>query len=95
MIRLTFIAGGGIRKVFIDDRIINFLTAETSFVPLVVDLDNLDKLNSKIKKTLGKEAKKTLQEISLLETEEDIANDIIKDFQKTGWRKIKKENGLS
>jgi len=86
MIKLVFVIGGAIRKVFINGRKISLLTAEANFVPIEIDLDKI----SDIKKELSPEEELLLKEIALLETEEDMAKDIIKDFQKRGWRLINK-----
>ena len=40
---------------------------------------------------MSKADRKVMKELSTLGTEEEIARDITKDFQKTGWRLIKKE----
>ena len=94
MIRLTFAIGGNIRRVYIDKRVISMLTAETGWVPVKMDLDKLESSNSlqkKIQSKLGEDDLKLLKEIALLETEEDMAKDIINDFQSTGWRCIRRE----
>lgn len=87
MIELSFIAGGNIRKVVIDKRKISLLTAETGWIPISMDLDRIDE---KIEKKMGKEGAKLLKEISSLNSEEEMARDITKDFQRTGWRLVKK-----
>jgi len=83
MIELIFSTGGAIRKVYINGRKVSLLTAETNFVPVEI---NLDKISNKLKKRLSKEEINLLKEISLLKTEQEMARDIIKDFQKSGWR---------
>lgn len=89
MIHLHFVAGSAYRKVYIHHRKISMITPETGFQPMQFDLDNLPKkLNGK---ELGKENLKLLKEISKLETEEEMKKDVIKDFQSTGWRCIKRE----
>ncbi len=88
---LTFVIGGNVRKVFINGRVISILTKETGFVPIEIDLDNLDILNETIKSKVDEEQLNLLEEISHLKTEEEMAKDIIKDFQSSGWRLIKKE----
>jgi len=89
MIKLIFVTGGGMRKVIIDGRVVHFTSIEFGYKPLSINLDKLDEEREKIDK-LNLE-KEDILEISLLKTEEDIANDIIKDFQKTGWRKTIKQ----
>lgn len=90
MIKLSFVCGSALRKVKIDKRTISMATKETGFVPMVMDLDKLDSNNQKkkIRKKLGKDGLKVMKEIALLNTEEEMAKDITKDFQSTGWRKI-------
>lgn len=89
MIRLAFGIGGALRQVTINKRIISLMTKETGYVPIQMDLD---KMNEKsIKKQMGKDGLKFMKEISHLKNEEDMAKDIIKDFQETGWRLVKKE----
>ena len=88
MIKLTFAIGGNLRKVFINKRKISLLTAETGWQPISIDIDNIDE---KLSKKISEEEMKLIKEISKLNSEEEIAKDIVKDFQKTGWRLCKKE----
>ena len=89
MIKLSFVTGGALRKVFIDGRKISMMSQETGFTPISMDLD---KINEKtIKKKMGKEGLDFMKQISKLETEDEMARDVIKDFQSTGWRLIKRE----
>ncbi len=87
MKQISFTRGAGLRKVFINKRVISFLTAELNFQPLKIDLDKLDEEKEKIGK-MGID-KETLEELSKLQTEEEIALDVINDFRKSGWRKIR------
>jgi len=87
---LVFVAGGKLRRIFINNREISFLTSETGFHPIVINLDKLNKLDENIKSKMGEEQIKLIEEIPNLHSEEEIAKDIIKDFQSTGWRLIKK-----
>ena len=92
MLRLDFLRGGAIRKVFVDGRKISFLAAELGFQPLEIDLSTLDKKEDELKEMkLNKEELDMIQNLSLLGDEDEIAKDIIKDFKKTGWRYIKRE----
>lgn len=77
------------RKVNIEGRKIYMMSQETGFTPQVMDLDKLD--SSKLKKKMGNEEMKLMKEIANFNTEEEMAEDIIKDFQRTGWRLAKKE----
>lgn len=83
MITLKFIQGGNIRNVTIKDRKIYFTSSETNFEPVTIDLDKVDSKQFK-------DWKDFIEEIKELENEEEKAKDIIKDFQKTGWRLISK-----
>ena len=87
MIKLIFAIGGALRKVFINNRKVSLLSAETNFVPVEIDLDKID---NNLKKKISDEEKILLKEVALLRTEEDMANDIKIDFQKKGWRLIKR-----
>jgi predicted nucleic acid-binding Zn-ribbon protein len=87
---LVFTIGGGLRKVFIFGRKISFLSAETNYTPFEIDLDKLEDKENKHKLKQMKADKNFLNELSKLQTEEEIAKDIIKDFQKSGWRLMKK-----
>lgn len=93
MIKLTFAIGGNIRRVFIDKRVITLMTAETGFQPIQMDLDKLESksMQKKIKKQMGKDGLSFMKEVALLNTEEEMEQDVIKDFQKTGWRCVKRE----
>ncbi len=87
MKKLSFTRGAALRRVFINKRVISFLTAELNNVPLKIDLDKLEEEKDKIKKM--KIDKETLKELSKLKTEKEIALDIINDFEKLGWRIIR------
>lgn len=89
MIKLSFITGGALRKVNIEGRKIFMMSQETGFTPQLMDLDKLN--NKELKKKMGVEQMRLMKEIAGLDTEEEMAQDIIKDFQRTGWRLVKKE----
>ncbi len=86
MIRLNFMVGGSMRRVLIEDRIITFLCEELNDVPLKLNLDKLNEEKEKIKQ-LNFDVDE-LKKISKLKTERQIADDIIEDFKKTGWRLV-------
>lgn len=93
MIELTFITGGAIRKVVIQDRNISLLSAELGFMPFTIDLDKIDDENNKKKikeMKLSEEEEEEMKELAKLGTEEEIAKDITKDFQAKGWRMVKR-----
>lgn len=87
MIKLSFVRGSALRRVFIDGRKVSLLTGELGNTPLTIDLNKLDEQKDKIKEM--NMDKKELEKLSKLKTEEEIAKDITKDFRKSGWRKIK------
>ena len=89
MIQLAFIRGSGLRKVIIKGREIAFILPELNNVPLVLNLDKLEEHKEDIKQM--KIDKETLDELMQLVTEEDLANDIMKDLKRTGWRVLKKD----
>ena len=90
--KLTFISGSSIRRVFIKDRKITFIVPELKFQPLVFDLNKLDEQKDKFTKMkLSNEDVKLLYGLAFLNDEEAMAKDVISDFKKTGWRLIKKE----
>ena len=91
MRRLTFAIGGNIRKVVIDNRVLTFLSAETGFTPIRIDLDQLGEKQKQIEKNMGEDGMKFMKEVALLKTEDDMEKDIIKDFQSTGWRCVMRE----
>lgn len=88
MKQLNFVRGGGYRKVIVKGREISFILPELNNVPLVINLDELDKHKSDLSKM--KIDKKTLSELLKLKTEEDLVRDITKDLKKSGWRLYKK-----
>lgn len=87
MKQISFTRGAALRRVFIDGRKISFLAAELNFEPLKIDLDKLEEQKEKIKKM--KIDKETLEQLAKLRTEKEIALDVINDFEKSGWRRIR------
>lgn len=87
MIRLSFVSGSNLRKVLIHKRSISFMSRETNFIPVAMDLDKLKV--DEIKSKLGKEGLEQIEEIAKLNTEQEMADDIKKDFKETGWKLIK------
>ena len=88
MIQISFTRGAALRRVFINRRVISFLTGELNNVPLKIDLDKLDEQRDKIHKM--KMDRQMLKQIAKLRTEREIALDITYDFEKAGWRKIRR-----
>lgn len=89
MINLAFTRGSSMRKVNIDGNTISMMSQETGFLPMKMDLDKLD--DSKVLKKMDGSQRKEVEEISKLASEDEKARDIIRDFQQSGWRCIKKE----
>ena len=84
-----FGAGSQIRKVLIKGKKISMMTGETGFTPMVMDLEKLTP--EQIEKM--KLDQQFMKELKLLKNENDMARDIIRDFNKTGWRVIKRKDG--
>lgn len=63
------------------------MSRETNFIPVAMDLDKLKV--DEIKSKLGKEGLEQIEEIAKLNTEQEMADDIKKDFKETGWKLIK------
>ncbi len=87
MKQISFTRGSALRRVFINRRQISFLTAELNNVPLKIDLDKLEEEKEKIDKM--NVDPDLLEELAQLKTEEEIALDIITDFEKAGWRRLR------
>lgn len=88
MIQISFLRGSALRRVFINGRTISLLTGELNNVPLKIDLDKLDEQEDKIKKMeLDKDM---LLELSRLQTEKEISLDVINDFEKSGWKRVRR-----
>ena len=87
MIKLSFVRGSALRRVFINGRKVSLLTGELGNTPLTIDLDKLDEQKDKIKEM--NMDKKELEKLVKLKTEEEIAKDITKDFRISGWRSIR------
>ena len=88
MIQLSFLRGSALRRVFINGRVISLLTGELNNVPLKIDLDKLDEQKDRIKKMELDE--KMLKELSRLQTEKEISLDVIHDFEKSGWVRVRR-----
>lgn len=88
MIRLSFTRGSSLRKVSIKGKKISFISQETNFEPLVIDLDKLE--SSDVFSKMDKKEKVFMKDVSKLKTEGDRAKDIITDFQRSGWRCIQR-----
>ena len=81
---LAFVKGSSIRRIIIVGRTITFIIPENRFVPIKIDLDKLDSNPEMLANY-----KDDLEKLKHLQSEEDMVLDITKDFQKSGWRKIR------
>lgn len=87
MIQLGFVQGSRVRRVVIKGKEVSLMSSETGFVPLKLDLNKLEEQKEKFTKLkLTEEDIKTLHELRKLGSEQEMADDIKKDFKKTGWR---------
>lgn len=80
MIKVNFIRGSIVREATINGRVVTLLTPELNYQPLEIDLDKLDINNPKFAGM-----KDLIRELSNLESEKDILDDLKKDFVKSGW----------
>ncbi len=89
MIQLGFVQGSRVRRIKIDGKEVSIMSSETGFVPLKFNLDKLEENKDKFKEfKLTEEDIKVLNELKELGSEQKMANDIKKDFKKTGWKVI-------
>lgn len=84
MIYLSFVMGSKLRKITIDGRVVSMLSSEVNFLPFKIDLNKLTQED--INKY--KMDKKLMDELKELKTEEEISQNITKEFRQSGWRKI-------
>lgn len=87
MKQLSFIRGGELWRIVIREREISFILPLLNNVPLTINLDKLDEHREDIVKM--KMDDETLEELSQLETEEDMAKDITSDLRIMGWRLLR------
>lgn len=89
MINLRFQRGSAFIQVRIENRTIEFITPMLNMQPIKIDLDKLDEYKERIEKmNIDNEF---IEELSKLETEQQMADDLVKDLQKNGWEVV--ENG--
>ena len=92
MIIMNFMAGAAMRKVIVKGRTFSLIAPETNFVPLTVNLDKLNEMEGKISKmNLSADAYMDIERLAKFASEKEIAEDIEKDFRKTGWRLVSKK----
>ena len=89
MIRMKFMIGSAIREVVVNGRTFSLISPELNFVPITINLDRIEEHEDTIKKM--KFDKELIRQMQELETEEEIAEDIYKDFKKMGWKKVFEE----
>jgi hypothetical protein len=93
MINLVFMRGSEVRKVNISGRLVVLLISLTGYEPIEINLDNIkmSQIKAKMKKAQYEEFAGLLRQLKKLKTESDIYLDIKRDFQKTGWRLVKRD----
>lgn len=84
MIIKRYTQKGIVRTIKVEGRKVTILTPELNFVPFEIDLDRLNKDDERFSKL--NDLKKLIEEIAELNTEQEMINDVTKDFKKTGWR---------
>ena len=89
MIKLVFGVGSAIREIRIKDDKVMMISNETNFTPVMLDKEKIRKLKNV--RGLKRSDKQLINEVKKLNTEEEMAQDIINDFKKTGWALVKKE----
>ena len=92
MIKMLFCAGSAVRRVYIKDKVVSLLTPENNFVPMQIDLNNLEANKSKLKGSFNMDDP-IWGELSKLTSDEVIAEDIVHDFKKGGWRLLSTKYG--
>lgn len=106
MLELTFVKNHAIRKVFIKDKIVTLITPEFNYQTISFDEDkynllkqsnNISELSNLSEEELNKQDKKVVDLVNEIKyskidfnDEEALKQDLIKDFQETGWRCIKR-----
>lgn len=95
MIELTFMIGGDITKFKIDKKRIQFLAKPTGYVYAewspILSADKLSRLRIKKGEQWYKEYLKAEEKFLNMDSEEEIAEDLIEDMEKSGLELIKKE----
>ncbi len=85
-------AGAAIRKVIVKGRTFSLIAPEANFVPLTVNLDKLNEMKGQISEMdLAADIYMDVERLAKFASEKEIAEDIEKDFKKTGWRLVTKK----
>lgn len=88
MIELHFVRSGGLIRVFIRNKVITMIAPQLGNQPVTFDVNKAqEKLDDKMMKLL--EAV-NLKDFSEFIDDEACAKSIIKDFQESGWRCVKR-----
>ncbi len=90
MIEMHFVRKSSLRRIYIKDRQITMITPEMNYQPMEIPLAKLwtaSESDPRAKKALQESG---VKEISYYDTDEKIAEEILKDFQLSGWRCIKR-----
>ena len=75
------------RTILIDKREISILIPEQSY-PITFNLDELERKRKQIRKELSEDE---IDRLVKFDNEKEIAEDILNDYLKEGWRLIKKD----
>lgn len=84
MIKAKFMRGSAYIDVKIEGRKIIFITPLLNFQPIKIDLDKIEEHKDKLSKM--KFNQDLIKELSNLNTEEEMLEDLNKDLIKSGWR---------
>jgi hypothetical protein len=90
MIELHFIKRSSLRKVFIKDREITMITPELNYQPMKITITQLKTALASGDERINRALKDTETNLDEYNDDESIMKDILKDFQESGWRCIKR-----
>ena len=97
MIVLIFVQGSEIMKFRIVEKDIEISGKSSGYeyIPFnpIRTADELSRLRAKYGEKWLREHQKAERDYEKMETEEEIAEDLIKDFKKTAWRLVKRDGG--
>lgn len=90
MIELHFVKRAALRKIFIDDRVITMITPELSYQPMQITIKQLQMALASGDERIKGALEDAEVDLDKYQTDESIAEEIIKDFTDEGWRVIKR-----
>jgi hypothetical protein len=85
--KLRFIKGNDSRTILIEGKIVYILSDKLH--PIRFDLNNFEKEQQRMKNVLelDEQTKALLGKIATLQNEEEIRDDIVKDYEEAGWKR--------